>query len=114
MLLERIRSIAITLSFPFDKNLAVAGESGSSQRISGVKATVIQPRKIKILNNSVFKYMVRRLRNPQLHTLGKAEFRYGRGRFRKTEAGQRWRRRHLNSSKQGSDMFVHVYATTFG
>ena len=64
MLLERIRSIGITLSFPFDENLAVAGESGSSQGMNGVKVTVIQPRKIKILNNSAFRYMVRRLKNP--------------------------------------------------
>jgi hypothetical protein len=51
MLFDLNRSIAMTLSFPLDKNFAEVGESGSMNRISGVTATVKHPMNIKILRN---------------------------------------------------------------
>jgi hypothetical protein len=49
MLFERSRSMAMTLSFPLDKNFAVVGESGSMKYINGETATVKHPMKMKIL-----------------------------------------------------------------
>jgi hypothetical protein len=49
MLFDLNRSIAMTLSLPFDKNFAEVGESGSMNKMSGVTATVKHPMNIKIL-----------------------------------------------------------------
>jgi hypothetical protein len=49
MLFDRIRSIATTRSVPLDKNLAVVGESGNMNHMSGVTATVNDPMNMKIL-----------------------------------------------------------------